>query len=32
MRRCLPSFSGQVLMSRKDNWSYGIVKEDKLKL
>jgi hypothetical protein len=28
----LPSFSGQVLMSRKENWSYGIVEEDKLKL
>jgi hypothetical protein len=28
----LPSFSGQVLMSRKENWSYGIVEEDKPKL
>jgi hypothetical protein len=28
----LPRFSGRVLMSRKENWSYGIVKEDKPKL
>jgi hypothetical protein len=28
----LPSFSSQVLMSRKDNWSYGVVEEDKPKL
>jgi hypothetical protein len=28
----LPKFSSQVLMSRKDNWSYGIVEEDKPKL
>jgi hypothetical protein len=29
---CLPKFSGQVLMSCKDNWSYGIIEDDKLKL
>jgi hypothetical protein len=28
----LPSFSGQVLMSQKENWAYGIVEEDKPKL
>jgi hypothetical protein len=28
----LPSFSGQVLMSQKENWSYGVVEEDKSKL
>jgi hypothetical protein len=29
----LPRFSGQVLMSRKENWSYGVVEEeDKPKL
>jgi hypothetical protein len=28
----LPSFSGQVLMSRKENWLYGIVEEYKPKL
>jgi hypothetical protein len=28
----LLNFFGQVLMSRKENWSYGIVEEDKLKL
>jgi hypothetical protein len=28
----LPKFSDQVLMSRKDNWSYGVVVEDKPKL
>jgi hypothetical protein len=28
----LLKFSGQVLMSREDNWSYGVVKEEKLKL
>jgi hypothetical protein len=28
----LPKFSGQVLMSRRENWSYGVVKEDKPKL
>jgi hypothetical protein len=28
----LPKFSGRVLMSRKDNWSYDVVEEDKLKL
>jgi hypothetical protein len=28
----LPRFSGQVLMSREDNWTYGVVEEDKLKL
>jgi hypothetical protein len=28
----LPSFSGQVLMSRKENWVYDVVEEDKPKL
>jgi hypothetical protein len=28
----LPKFSGQVLMSCEDNWSYGIVDEEKPKL
>jgi hypothetical protein len=28
----LPKFSGQVLMLREDNWSYGVVKEEKRKL
>jgi hypothetical protein len=28
----LSSFSGQVLMSQKENWSYGVVEEDKPKL
>jgi ribosome modulation factor len=28
----LPRFSGQVLMSREENWSYGVVEEDKSKL
>jgi hypothetical protein len=28
----LPRFSGQVLMSHKENWSYGVIKEDKPKL
>jgi hypothetical protein len=28
----LPKFSSQVLMSHKDNWSYGIVEEEKPKM
>jgi hypothetical protein len=28
----LPRFSGQVLMSCEDNWTYGVVEEDKPKL
>jgi diphthamide synthase (EF-2-diphthine--ammonia ligase) len=28
----LPKFSGQVLMSREDNWSCGVVEEEKPKL
>jgi hypothetical protein len=28
----LPKFSGRVLMSREDNWTYGVVEEEKLKL
>jgi hypothetical protein len=28
----LPKFSSQVLMSCKDNWSYGVIEEDKPKL
>jgi hypothetical protein len=28
----LPRFSGQVLMSRKEYWSYGVIEEDKPKL
>jgi hypothetical protein len=28
----LPKFSGQVLMSREDNWSYDVVEEEKPKL
>jgi hypothetical protein len=28
----LPRFSGQVLMSRKENWSYGVIEKDKPKL
>jgi hypothetical protein len=28
----LPKFSGRVLMSRGDNWSYGVVEDDKPKL
>jgi hypothetical protein len=28
----LPRFSGRVLMSREENWTYGVVEEDKLKL
>jgi hypothetical protein len=28
----LPSFSGQVLMSQKENWLYDIIEEDKPKL
>jgi hypothetical protein len=28
----LPKFSGRVLMSREDNWSYDIVEEEKPKL
>jgi hypothetical protein len=29
---CLPKFSGRVLMSCEDNWSYGVVEEEKPKL
>jgi hypothetical protein len=29
---CLPKFSSQVLMSREDNWSYGVIEEEKPKL
>jgi hypothetical protein len=28
----LPRFSGGVLMSREDNWMYGVVEDDKPKL
>jgi hypothetical protein len=28
----LPKFFGQVLMSREDNWTYGIIEEEKPKL
>jgi hypothetical protein len=28
----LPKFSGRVLMSREDNWLYGVIEEEKLKL
>jgi hypothetical protein len=28
----LPMFSGRVLMSREENWTYGVVEEDKPKL
>jgi hypothetical protein len=28
----LPSFSGEVLMSWKENWSYDIIEEEKPKL
>jgi hypothetical protein len=28
----LPRFSGWVLMSCEENWTYGVVEEDKLKL
>jgi hypothetical protein len=28
----LPKFFGRVLMSHEDNWSYGIIKEEKPKL
>jgi hypothetical protein len=28
----LPRFSGQVLMSRKENWAYGVIEEDQPKL
>jgi hypothetical protein len=28
----LPHFTGQVLMSWKDNWSYGVIEEDQPKL
>jgi hypothetical protein len=28
----LPRFSGQVLMSRRENWAYDIIKEDQPKL
>jgi hypothetical protein len=28
----LPRFSGRVLMSREENWTYGVIEEDKLKL
>jgi ribosome modulation factor len=28
----LPKFSGRILMSREDNWSYGVIEEEKLKL
>jgi hypothetical protein len=28
----LPKFSGRVPMSREDNWSYGVVEEEKSKL
>jgi hypothetical protein len=28
----LPKFSGRVLMSREENWTYGVVEDDKLKL
>jgi hypothetical protein len=28
----LPRFTGQVLMSWKNNWSYGVVEEDQPKL
>jgi hypothetical protein len=29
---CLSSFSGQVLMSQKENWGYDVVEEEKPKL
>jgi hypothetical protein len=28
----LPRFSGWVLMSREENWTYGVIEEDKSKL
>jgi hypothetical protein len=28
----LPRYSGRFLMSREDNWTYGVVKEEKPKL
>jgi hypothetical protein len=28
----LPKFSGRVLMSREENWMYGVVEDDKPKL
>jgi hypothetical protein len=28
----LPKFLGRVLMSHEDNWSYGVVEEEKPKL
>jgi hypothetical protein len=28
----LPKFFGRVLMSREDNWSYSVIKEEKPKL
>jgi hypothetical protein len=28
----LPKFSGRVLMSREDNWTYGVIEEEKPKL